>query len=127
MFIKNTNFNLKSLLESEKINKNNKRSLSVDFKEDNLMEDIIINKKNQEKLMNEEEKSTFCATKNTLYLNKEKINNKNENLILQNLKICDTLIKLIVIGDKNVGKTKFISKVLNLQNLNFKTYEPTSR
>jgi hypothetical protein len=40
-----------------------------------------------------------------------------ENLILQNLKISDEVLKLIVIGDKVVGKSYLIRKICDMTNM----------
>ncbi len=47
-----------------------------------------------------------------------------ENLILQNLKISDEVLKLIVIGDKSVGKSYLIRKICDMNNM---VYSPTKR
>ena len=47
-----------------------------------------------------------------------------ENLILQNLKISDEVLKLIVIGDKSVGKSYLIRKICDMTNM---VYSPTRR
>jgi predicted GTPase len=40
-----------------------------------------------------------------------------ENLIIQNLKVSDEVLKLIVIGDKSVGKSLLIRKICEKTNL----------
>ena len=47
-----------------------------------------------------------------------------ENLILQNLKISDEMLKLIIIGDKSVGKSYLLRKLCDMNNM---LYSPTRR
>ena len=48
----------------------------------------------------------------------------DENIIIQNLNISDEVLKLIVIGDKAVGKSLLIDKLCNINN---QTYSTTQR
>jgi hypothetical protein len=48
----------------------------------------------------------------------------NENIIMQNLNLSDEQLKLIVIGDKAVGKSLLIDKICQK---NSKLYSPTQR
>jgi hypothetical protein len=52
-------------------------------------------------------------------------NSKIENLILQNLSMTDETIKLIIIGDKGVGKTILTKKLCSDDIGNLKKYNPT--
>ena len=47
-----------------------------------------------------------------------------ENIISQNLIISDEVIKIIIIGEKGVGKTLFINKLCDSKNIS-QIYEPT--
>ncbi len=47
-----------------------------------------------------------------------------ENLIIQNLKISDEVLKFIIIGDKSVGKSYLIRKLCDMTNM---VYSPTRR
>jgi GTPase SAR1 family protein len=49
---------------------------------------------------------------------------RNDNIIIQNLNISDEILKLIVIGDKAVGKSLLIDKLCNIDN---QTYSSTQR
>lgn len=119
-------------------NSTSKRSLSYD-----QMENIDFKIKNDKNNNNESYNSnledcisTFATSKNNNESNKTNDNshltpskNKNniENLINQNLNMCFEQLKLIVIGDKQVGKTSLINKILKVQSFDFKNYEPTLR
>ncbi len=54
----------------------------------------------------------------------------NTKLIKQNLNICEEKIKLLVIGDKEIGKTLLINSLLNDEtDENFssrRNYQPTT-
>ena len=72
--------------------------------------------------VNENSTNKFRLNKNNPFVDIPKTN--LENIINQNLIITDEVIKMIIIGDKGVGKSLFVNKLCEIKNIS-QNYEPT--
>ena len=88
------------------INKNKKGSPEKDLEDDILKEKINNSLHNIEKIELVEPRS-YNSSKETYYTDI-----LNNDLIKQNLDISEETLKLVLIGDSNIGKSLFINRIL---------------
>ncbi len=117
------NFNI----QPKNLGEKTKRSFSFDtFENINLNNFLSLKHKNEEKnTINNSNGLSSISTNFTNTIPCSTVKNSFENIISQNLIVSDELIKLILVGDKSVGKTLFINKIMQ-DNDNNISYIPTA-
>jgi hypothetical protein len=111
-----------------------KRSLSFDGI-DNIEANIKLNMKTNRSKMTKQSydtnessisfQSTYFSSFNDNSNSKQ--NSSLENLITQNLVIADEVLKLLVLGDRAVGKSLLLNQIVNKTAGDYSHYEPTKR
>jgi hypothetical protein len=122
--INNQNHHSKMLQEQNNslLSKSSKRSFSFDTMENVDFPSINLSLNNKESLSS---MSTMHQSNSTQFSQNV---NKLENIIKQNLIFSEEIVKIILIGDKGVGKSRFIEKMFGEEELrNSLNYQPTTR